>query len=292
MKSFINPYLAWILLVLLVYPLFGSLFGSTELEARQDIKGFVQRLDQWILEEMEKYEIPGLCIALVRNHQVVWTGAYGMADREKKIPMTTDALCRVESISKSVTVWGVMKLVEKGLIRLEDPIGLYLKETDFPETEPDWCSVTIHQLLSHTAGFPLGTIGPAVEYPPFSKMPASAEFLKSEIQGIHTPGKKFVYSNVGFNTLEFLIEKVSGQNFSSFITEEILLPLGMTRSGFTFSPEELPKIPSGYETDGTPVPPYVYPVHASGGLMATVLDIARFLTAGKGESRGCLIRQV
>ncbi|BFN37523.1 serine hydrolase domain-containing protein [Fidelibacter multiformis] len=286
MKSSNNLYLAWILLVLLVYPHSVSLFGSTQSDAHQDVKIFVQRLDQRIPEEMEKYEIPGLCIALVRNHQVVWTGAYGLADREQEIPMTTDALCRVESISKSVTAWGVMKLVEKGLIRLEDPIGLYLKKTDFPETDPDWRSVTIHQLLSHTAGFPLGSIGPDVEYPPFSKMPAPAEYLTSEIQGLHTPGQKFVYSNVGFNTLEILIEKVSGQDFSSYMTAEILLPLGMTRSGFTFSPEELPEIPSGYETDGTPVPPYVYPVHASGGLMAPIDDIARFLTAGKrGEQR-------
>lgn len=288
MKYFTNLFLACILMVILIDPLYGVSFGSTELEAKWDVKGFVQRLNQWIPVEMEKHEITGLCIALVRNHQVAWSAAYGLADRERAIPMTTDALCRVESISKSVTAWGIMKLVEKGLIRLEDPIGLFLKDTDFPETDPDWRSVTIHQLLSHTGGFPLGTIGPAVEYPPFSEMPAPVEFLKSEIQGIHEPGIKFFYSNMGFNMLELLIEKVSGQDFSSFMAEEILVPLGMTRSGFTFSSKELPKIPSGYETDGTPVPPYVYPVHASGGLMAPVLDIAYFLTAGKGGDQRIL----
>jgi CubicO group peptidase (beta-lactamase class C family) len=249
---------------------------------------FVNMLEQWIPGEMKKYDIPGLCIALVQHGEIKWVGAYGYADRELSRDMTTEALCRVESISKSVTAWGVMKLADKGFIRLEDPINKYLEEADFPGTDTSWRYVTIHQLLSHTAGLPLGTIGPSVEYPPFGMMPSVEEYLSPEIQLIYEPGTKFYYSNVGFNLLEVLIEKVSGQRFSSFMKEEILLPLGMNHSGFTFSQEELKSIPTGYETDGTPVPPYVYPVHASGGLMATVSDIARFLTADAGDGKHVL----
>jgi len=283
---FISRLIIGFLLMFLLNPAY--LPAHNRPEANSDLNQFRKKLDTTIPVEMKKYDISGLCIALIQNGEIIWSEAYGYADRESSRKMTTDTRCRVESISKSVTAWGVMKLAEEGVIHLEDPVGMYVKETDFSETDPHWRSVTIHQLLSHTAGFPLGTIGPAAEYPPFSEMPSLEDYLAREVCLIHDPGTKFWYSNVGFNMLEVLIENVSGQDFSSFMKEEILLPLGMTRSGFTISPEELPMIPVGYEMDGTPVPPYVYPAHASGGLVATVNDIARFLTAGEGGGPGVL----
>ena len=90
------------------------------------------------------------------------------------------------------------------------------------------------------------------------------------------PGTRFSYSNVGYNILEILIEDVTGQSFSEYIGSEVLFPLGMENSFFEFDKEINPYPPTGYNLKGEPVPVYVYPSKASGGLFATANDIAKF----------------
>ncbi len=101
-----------------------------------------------------------------------------------------------------------------------------------------------------------------------------------ETQLIREPGSGFLYSNTGFNLLELLIEEVTGRDFAEYMANEVLIPLGMNNSGFSWNETLLPAIPTGYDLQGAPVPMYVYPVKASGGLFAPVEDIARFVAAG------------
>jgi hypothetical protein len=111
-------------------------------------------------------------------------------------------------------------------------------------------------------------------------MPSLRDYLAREVRVTREPGAGFAYSNVGFNLLELLIEEVTGRDFATYMAEEVLMPLGMRHSRFTWNETLLPSMPTGYELQGTPVPPYVYPASASGGLFAPVEDIARFLRAG------------
>lgn len=193
--------------------------------------------------------------------------------------MTTDAVCRVESISKSVTAWGVMRLIEQGVVELDAPVQNYLHSWQMPQHEYPRQKITIRRLLSGNAGLALGSIGKAVEYPPQRPMPTLPDFLHQEVRFIREPGSGFMYSNVGFNLLELLIEEVSGRDFASYMAQEVLMPLDMRHASFAWDSSFQAAIPTGYEINGTAVPPYVYPAKASGGLFATAEDVGRFVCA-------------
>jgi CubicO group peptidase (beta-lactamase class C family) len=246
---------------------------------------FTAYLDGRIPHLIERYGVAGVSLALVRGGELVWSGAYGYADLAEGRRMSVDAVCRAESISKSVTAWGVMRLVQQGRIGLDDPVQRYLADWRLPETPYDEGEVTVRRLLSGNAGMPLGTIGKAAEYAPQSEMPSLREELSQEARLVREPGSGFVYSNPGFNLLELLVEEVTGRGFSEYMAEEVLAPLGMESSSYAWRPSLRSSLPTGYELQGEPVPPYVYPVKAAGGLFAPVEDIARFVCAGMTGSR-------
>lgn len=256
------------------------------------IEEFAAHLDTRVPALMQRYDIPGASMALVRGAEIVWTGAYGYAKTETGMKMTADAVCRTESISKSVTAWGVMTLVEDGSIDLDAPVEEYLAGWEFPESDHDPREITVRGLLSGNAGLPLGTIGAPAEYEPGGRLPSLEQFLSREPGMTRPPGSGFVYSNVGFNTLELLVERVTGREFHEYMKNEVLLPLGMHDSAFGWRDEYASRVPNGYENTGEPVPPYVYPADASGGLLSTARDVARFVAAGMVgpyfEDRGVL----
>ena len=235
-------------------------------------------LDNRVPALMERYGIPGVAIALIREGKTVWTAAYGLADPANGTPMTVETHCRVESISKSVTAWGVMRLVEQGRIDLDAPVKNYIKSWRFPPSPFSVEKVTTRLLLSQSAGMPLGTIG--VRYSPTEKRPSLRESLYREAVLTREPGSSFSYSNVGFNLLELLVEEVTGRDFAEYMRTEVLLPLGMRNSSFDWSADMLPPVPPGHDTNGKAVPVYVYPERAAGGLFSTVDDIAAFVCAG------------
>jgi len=239
---------------------------------------FLEQLDQRLPVWMERYEVPGVSIAIVSSGELTWSDAYGFADLEKRTRMTSETVCRVESISKSVTARGVMKLVEKGKIGLDNPVIHHLKSWEFPETDVGAERVTIRHLLSHSSGLPLGTIG--LEYAPGDDKLSLRESLTREVQLVQEPGKSFIYSNVGFNLLELLIEDVSGQSFADYMKEEILLPLGMQNASYEWREGFPTAVPNGHNLSGKPVPVYVYSEKGAGGLFASVEDIARFVSSG------------
>lgn len=258
----------------------GSLGCHSSPPVPQDsVAEFSAYFDKRIPQLLEKYGIPGASIALVRNGQLVWTNAYGYADLKQQRVMRPDAICRVESISKSVTAWGVMRLVEQGRFELDAPIRYYLHSRKLPQTAFDPDKITIRRLLSGNAGLPLGAIGEVVEYPPQGPTPTLRDYLNQEVRLIREPGSGFMYSNVGFNLLELLIEEASGRDFATYMAEEVLRPLEMTRASFAWDSSFSAAIPMGYEIDGTAVSPYVYPAKASGGLLAAAEDIGRFICA-------------
>ncbi|MCF7929083.1 MAG: beta-lactamase family protein [Spirochaetales bacterium] len=264
----------------LVVLLFAGTGCSTDaLRPGTSIEDFTSYLDTRIPRLLERYQVPGVSMALVRNGEPVWSGAYGYADLESGQQMTPESICRVESISKSVTAWGVMNLVEDRLLSLDDPVQEHLGGWKLPVSKYPAREVTVERLLSNSAGMPLGTIGEKAEYDPLESIPSLKEHLSEEVRFINKPGSTFLYSNVGFNLLELVIEKVSGQDFSTYMKNQVLSPLGMQNSRFDWDNTLSARLPTGYELDGTPVPPYIYPASAAGGLFATAGDIARFVSA-------------
>lgn len=277
--SKVQNILIFIFLILLD---FGNIAkGIASPRENSETEFFVQ-LNKEIPSLMSLYKIPGAIVAVIKNGKVVFTNAYGYANVETGRRMSTSDICRVESISKSVTAWGVMKLVEQGKIDLDTPVVEYLKTWEFPKSNFSTSRITTRHLLNHTSGLPLGTIG--VRYAPTEHVPSLKESLTQNALSKCEPGLRFEYSNVGYHLLELLIEEVTGMSFSQYMEQEVLLPLGMKHSSFEWRSSFANSIPNGYDFLGNPIVPYVYPEKASGGLFSTVDDIAKFVCAGMMNS--------
>lgn len=274
---------AWFILFsalfsLVIAFLSGSLQFKRTIGTDAQLNEFMAYMDKRIPNLMRSYEIPGCSIALVKEREIVWTQAYGYADVESSRMLTVDTPMSVQSITKSVTAWGIMRLVEKGVIDLDASASQYLKSWKFPQSDHTVENITIRQLLSHTAGMPLGDFNNI--YAPDVAMPSNRDTMTKEAVAIREPGTGFAYSNVGYNILEILIEDVTGQSFSDYLYSEVFQPLGMESATFEIDKEKTPYPPTGYNISGKPIPVYLYPSKASGGLFATAHDIARFAVAG------------
>lgn len=267
---------------IIIVLLTGSLQIKRNISTHAPLKDFQKHLESRIPALMKLYRIPGCNIALVLDSKIVWTQAFGYADMESGRKMTTDTPMSVQSITKSVTAWGVMKLVEKEMIDLDAPLSIYLKSWQLPHSDFPVEKVTIRRLLNHTAGMPLGDFTDV--YSPGEKMPSLKEKLTQEAILSQEPGRGFSYSNVGYHLLELLIEEVTGNKYSDFIRSEIFLPLKMGTATFEVNKDMEPFPPVGYDLSCKPVPVYFYPEKASGGLFATAEDIARFVLAGMKEN--------
>jgi CubicO group peptidase (beta-lactamase class C family) len=248
---------------------------KSDFDKQEQVSEFTSFLDNRIPDLMKRYDIPGANVALIHDGEIVWLRAYGYADVGRKQTMTKGTTYRAESLSKSVTAWGVVKLVEQGKLDFDAPVKQYIKSWELPAGVEE--TITVRQLLSNSAGMPLGTIGE--EYSPKGQIPSLQEYLSKEAKQIQKPGS-FLYSNVGYNLLELMIEEVTGQKFAEYMDEEILGPLGMQNSSFVWKEENEDNLATGYDIKGHPVPAYVYPGKASGGLFTTADDVARFVIAG------------
>ena len=277
----------WFIFISVIISLFVMLFsGSLQIKrnmrADAPLDEFKSYMDERIPALMKQYSIPGCNIALVKNGEIAWTQGYGYADMASSRALTVDTAMSVQSITKPVTAWGVMRLAEKGLIDLDTPVSQYLKSWQFPLTDYPTEKISVRQLLSHTSGMPLGDFTNI--YSPGEVMPSNRDVMTGEAVLMREPGTVFWYSNTGYNLLEILIEEVTGQSFSDYIRTEVLLPLGMESATFDIDKAVTPYPPTGYNLKGEPVPVYLYPSKASGGLFATAHDIARFAASGMQEN--------
>ena len=271
-----------IIISLLVMLFSGSLQIKRNIRAYAPLDEFKAHMGESIPAMMKLYGIPGCNIALVQDNEVVWTEGYGYADVASGRALTVDTPMSVQSITKSVTAWGIMRLGENGLIDLDAPVSQYLKSWQFPLSDYPTEKITVRQLLSHTSGMPLGDFTDI--YSPGEVMPSNRDVMTGEAVLMREPGTVFWYSNTGYNLLEILIEEVTGQSFSDYIRTEVLLPLGMESATFDIDKAVTPYPPTGYNLKGEPVPVYLYPSKASGGLFATAHDIARFAASGMQEN--------
>jgi len=242
----------------------------------QESENISMILDKEITKIMKNYKIPGASIAMIENGEIVSIKTYGYSKLDSKVKMEETTICRTQSISKSITAWGVIALVESGHIALDNPITDYLDEDNFPEFKNELKKITIRQLLSNSSGLSTGTVG--IHYNPSEDIPTLRKNLTKEIKFIKKPNETFIYSNTGFNLLELIIENVTGEDFNKYMTREILIPLQMINSTYEMTDEIFKQMPYGYDLKNKKVLPYVYPEKASGGLYSTVGDIAQFLT--------------
>lgn len=197
---------------------------------------------------MQKSQIPGLAIAIVKDQQIVYSNGFGARDLKEKLPVDSETLFGIGSVTKSFTCLAVMQLAEAGQLDLEDPVSKYLPFNLGNTNNP----ITIRHLMSHTSGIPnLGSAETVIAreclnaetYIPMSTADDVLRFFNGASEEIRfTPGEHFFYFNGGYALLALIIEKVSGMKFEDFIKNKIFTPLEMNRS--TLKEEEFEQDPN------------------------------------------------
>ena len=191
------------------------------------------------------------------------------------------------SLSKWITAWGVMALVQAGKLDLDAPVSTYLTRWALPEGKFDNNEVTVRRLLSHTAGLTdgLGYAG----FPPNAAVqsleaslthPADASPGASGIIKVgYEPGSEWRYSGGGYAILQLLIEEVSGESFEGFMHRVIFRPLGMVRSSYKWTPAAGSTLATSFDVDSKPSTHYRFSAVAATSLYTSVSDLTRFLQA-------------
>ncbi|MBD5606047.1 MAG: beta-lactamase family protein, partial [Candidatus Eremiobacteraeota bacterium] len=172
-------------------------------------------------------------ILIARGSEVIFTNAYGLADRNFQIANQVNTRFDTGSIAKSFTQVAIAQLVEQGKVRLDDTIGKYVPE--YPNT-PARDKVTIGELLDMTSG--VGDIfGERLDQTPVGRIRTLSDYLplfESEPLAFE-PGSKHAYSNGGYILLGIIIEKVTGQSYYDYVHEHIFRPAGMKNTDFPLS---------------------------------------------------------
>jgi CubicO group peptidase (beta-lactamase class C family) len=221
-------------------------------------------------------------VLVTKRGQTLFSGAYGLADREKKVPNTLDTRFRIGSMNKMFTATAVLQLVQAGKIKLTDPLGKYLPE--YPNRDVA-TKVTIHHLLTHTGG--TGDIfGPEFDAHRLELRTLNdyvALYGKRDL--LFEPGSRWEYSNYGMLLLGVVIERVSGQSYYDYVAQKIFNPAGMTRSGSEPENQVVTGRSIGYmhepgKTGWTPnTDTLPYRGTSAGGGYSTVRDLVRFADA-------------
>jgi CubicO group peptidase (beta-lactamase class C family) len=234
---------------------------------------------------MQKAEANGYCgsVLAARGESIIVAKGYGLADRENQIKETADTVFSIGSITKQFTGAAILKLEMMGKLSVSDPISKY-----FGDVPADKNEITLHHLLTHTAGFE-GALGD--DYDPIGR----EEFIKLALGSklLFKPGEKYQYSNVGFSLLGIIVELVSGQGYEDFLYEQLFKSAGMERTGYVrpgFAKSELAVGYQGGERWGTALARPWRPegpgwhLRANGGILSTVGDMHRWYLALKKDT--------
>jgi CubicO group peptidase (beta-lactamase class C family) len=246
-------------------------------------------------QAMASSTTPGLAIALVDHGRLAWAAGYGLADRTTGRPVTAEARFQAASVSKPVTAWGVLRLVESGRISLDEPVVGRLRRWRPPRSPFDVDGITLRRLLSHTAGLSVhGYVGqPADRPPPTIEASLAGETGDSfPVELLEEPGRRWQYSGGGYSLLQLLVEELTGRPFARYMQAEVLEPLGMTASSFRWSRTADTTWP--HDAAGGRIPDFAFAEQAAAGLTTTAPDLGRFLAAalagpgGEPPGRGVL----
>lgn len=220
-----------------------------------------------------KYNPQGAEIVLIKNGEVEDIRNYGYADVEKGLKVDNDTRFKIASISKTVTSFAVMKLVDEGKLDLDKPINSYLSKWKLPDSEFDEEKVTLRTLMSHTSGITGIADWNYDEYVPIEKLLKDQNLkLKRE------PGEVFEYSETaGFGICQLIIEEVSGMKFEDYMVREVFPRLNMRNTNYEDSAEEGQVLAIPYAGRNKPVKTSHMVSAGAGGVTTTGSDLAQFV---------------
>ena len=236
-------------------------------------------IDEIFSRYASQNHFPGLVYGLIADGKLIHTGNIGYANISQKKSADSKSAFRIASMTKSFTAMAILKLRDEGKLKLDDPVYLYIPEMKAQKyLTTDAPVITIRNLLTHGAGFP-------EDNPWGDRQLAKTDdeligMIKTGISFSNNPGLKYEYSNMGFAILGYIIKKVSGLSYDSYITKNILEPVGMLHTYFEYSKVPSSELAHGYRRlneqwieqpmlhDGT--------YGAMGGMITSIEDFAKY----------------
>ena len=245
------------------------------------------QLTALIEHEMRDKAIPAIAIGLVDGDQTVWARGFGAADSPTATEANANTLFRIGSVSKLFTDIGIMQLVEKGQLDLDQPIERYLP--DFKPANPFGGAVTLRQLMSHRSGLtrepPVGNY-----FDPSDSSLAHTVASLSTTALWYPPGQRTKYSNAGIATVGYLLERRSGIPFATYLQKAVVDPMGLRSSAFEPTPALGPRLAKAtmwtYDERTFPAPTFGLGTSPAGSMYSTVNDLARFAQILFGRGAG------
>jgi CubicO group peptidase (beta-lactamase class C family) len=247
----------------------------------------VAAVEAAISAEMSRLGIPGVSAAVVLDHELRWSGAYGRTDVENNVPTTTSTVFRLGSIAKTITATAVLQLAESGRLDLDAPVQRYVPS--FPGKP--W-PITCRQLLAHVAGIRWYAEGEMESTRHYDTVADGLAMFKDDPLEFE-PGTAFLYSSYGYNLLGAAVEGASGTSYLEYVRQNVFEPAGMERAQADDVFALIPTRARGYQKSRTGELRNSALADTSnkipgGGLVATAQDVARFAMALQG---GALLRK-
>lgn len=264
------------------------------------------RIDSVMQQYVDEKKVPGMVVLVARKGKIAYHKSFGKIDIEENMPMGTDAMFRIASMSKPITCTAVMILYEQGRFLLNDPISKYVPEfakprvlvpstSGGPDTfEPAKREIAVRNLINHTSGItyddgPLGKYykeaGIATGLDPTEMTIGEMVKKLAKLPLISHPGEQEHYG-LSVDVLGYLVEVLSGKDLNTFCKEQIFEPLRMNDTCFVLPKEKLPRLARMYrmsksgqlQKDGTDPNFLTRQTFFSGGagLISTASDYARF----------------
>jgi len=228
------------------------------------------RLDEFIARHMRETGAPGMTLALANRDGLIRASTYGYADTKAGLRVVPETMFEIGSVSKSFVSLCLLQLRDEGKLDLNKPVVEYLP---WLKINSKFEAITTHHILSHTGGLP--------------GAPLLLDALLSELWTTYAPGKRFLYSNTGYNILGFLIEAIDKRPFAESMRTRILTPLGMTASSPIITNDLRKLMAVGYEplSEGKPFPirgplaeaQWLEVDIAAGSIASTPADMAKYM---------------
>ena len=220
-------------------------------------------------------ESPGCQVSVSRNGQLLFSKAWGFADLERRVPLTTNSILEAGSVSKQFTAAAILLLEQQGKLSLDDDVRKYIPEL------PDYGTpILIRQMLHHTSGLrDWGSVAEMTGWPRSTKFYSNEDALAIIVRQKHLnnkPGDEFLYSNSNYNLFAIIVQRVSGLTLAAFTRKYIFEPAGLTHTQWRDDPNRIvtnraiayDKTDSSFEIDM----PNEY-VYGNGGLLTTTEDL-------------------
>jgi CubicO group peptidase (beta-lactamase class C family) len=256
-----------------------------------------QGWDPYTLQElMERFRIPGVSVAVIKDFKIHWAKGYGVADAGSGQPVDTGTAFQAASISKPVFAMAMVKLQQDGRLSLDADVNTILTSWKVPASElTREQPVTLRSLSSHTSGADDGFGFPG--YAPNEPRPTLVQILNGEkpsnvgpVKFVRPPYSGMKYSGGGVTLAQLAVQDLIKKPFADFMRETILAPLGMSRSSFEQPMNDAFAAKASKAHNGAgkrmDAPWHVYPEQAAAGLWTTPSDLARFAIEVQRAIRG------